>query len=110
MAVVEHERLAIPTKTKRAAIFQRAADLIEEFGWKQGDYGSKEQAGFCMIGALAEARVDLGDIGRDSRVPKCYIGVTEDWLGNDWNYQWNDEDGRTKDEVVARLRVEAERA
>lgn len=83
-----------------ATMLLRAAEILEEYGWIQGCLGSREE-GFCMLGAIKEADTQLVSANplwsralRDVGVP-CEAG------------KWNDEDGRTKEEVVGRLRLAA---
>jgi hypothetical protein len=89
-------------------VLHRAADLLEEWGWKQFDYGSKEEGAFCALGAMDEARVDLlgpywfkrPEAYAPERIFRPERGIPE----------WNDTPGRTKAEVVAALREAARRA
>lgn len=84
----------------RREVLHRAADLLEEFGWGQGYYGSKKEGWFCAIGAIDAAADDLGYPNADEATMPMYAwgSVT----------QFNDAPGRTKAEVVARLREAAE--
>ena len=45
-------------KRTAAQVLRNAANLIDEFGWIQGNAGNRE-VGFCAIGALSE--VCVGD-------------------------------------------------
>lgn len=89
-----------PTVT-RADVLNRAADLLEEFGWCQGTLGSKAHGEFCILGAAYQAARDLG-------VTRGYGVYCEGayWVGLDEEtaFRWNDDPRRTKPEVVARLR------
>lgn len=82
-------------------VLHRAADLLEEFGWCQNDLGSKEQGEFCALGALDEAGLELG-------LPLFVVWPGE-WACSDL-VNWNNKPGRTKAEVVAKLREAAESA
>jgi hypothetical protein len=114
LAIIEQERaveVSSPAVTT-SDILHRAADLLEEFGWCQG-VEAKDQDGFscnpfrgsvaqlCMGGAVRRARFEFG-------------GVSELDNPYDWHEaidpNWNDQPGRTKAEVVARLRHAAEAA
>lgn len=103
-----------------ADILDKAADLIEERGWHQGDYVGPTGC-LCPYGAMYLA-VGITPAGR---------GNTNDWPG--WTPDrggpfldaarwlarylrgravsvWNDAEGRTKEEVVSTLRAAAQAA
>src|SRR4051812_11113109 len=108
MSTIEQERVRTEVTTRE--ILHRAADLLEEFGWCQKQLGSKELGQMCVFGALAEAADEF-------RVPtdilRQAIGqVTPSDEDGRWGHltTWNDQPGRTRDEVVARLREVAENA
>lgn len=95
-------------------ILNKAADLIEERGFAQGTKkengrpGGVEGPALCAALALHEAGDALGDYSRadvfDARKVLCaHVGISaEDRLFG--VYGWNDEPGRTGEEVVAALR------
>lgn len=116
----------VPAVTE-ADVLRRAADLLEEFGWAQGYYAFSETGAyaaptcsaavrFCAVGAMTRAAWDLtrdeydfdpdvalGLAGYRSfdakgRVTSCGVPA------------WNDAPGRTREEVIARLREAAEAA
>jgi hypothetical protein len=84
-----------------------ARDLLHEKGWTQLD--ARDSAGrYCLSGALAEAagpdrsayRAALRSVGARLDEPACTYG------GLDCHcvvLRWNDREGRTKHEVVAKL-------
>lgn len=88
-----------------ADVLTRAADLLEEFGWRQGDYGSKREGTFCMLGAVDAACGDLGANFHNDGVCLALYKSFEDASV----VKWNDAPGRTKAEVVAKLRDAAAR-
>lgn len=94
----------VPAVTE-ADVLRRAADLLEEFGWCQGDYGSKEAGAFCAVGACRQASSDL-----NFRRDEYGLMWPESALELDNVPPWNDDPARTKEEVIARLREAAERA
>lgn len=111
MSVIEAP-LTTETVTKRD-VLHRAADIIEEFGWIQCSFRTNEKGDvvadpmkavrFCALGAMGRACLDFGLEYRDR----------ERFYGNPPFRSWmcfNDERGRTAQEVVAALREEAERA
>lgn len=112
MTIVEREtvRECVPVTT--ADVLNRAADLLEsgEWGWCQG--GARIGDGLCMLGAVAAAvgRVPAGkgiDLDHDAR----YVAAREALAANNSGLgTWNDVLGRTKAEVVARLREAARNA
>jgi hypothetical protein len=96
-------------------VLHRAADLLEEFGWCQGQLFSRGRRAYCVIGATARAAHDLGYEGdwtggygfvRDRVGADLLRAVSGGWFSGDWN----DEPDRTKAEVVAKLREAAEAA
>jgi hypothetical protein len=109
MSVIEKERLpgavpfAEPTnpprEVTRADVLERAADLLEEFGWLQGTLGSKEEGGFCLLGSVFTAHRDLTGEDPGTILPYPEVGSSI----------WNDQPGRTKEEVIVRLRGAAAR-
>lgn len=112
MSVIEREeRVEVTT----ADVLNRAADLLEEFGWCQqaearnykgvgGDALDPDVARFCIYGALRRAGIDLG-------APRYFGWDCWDAMGLEGAPgPWNDEPGRTKAEVVAALRSAAEKA
>lgn len=80
----------------RKAIWD-ASNLIQTKGWTQREY--MEHKGFCIMGALEYLRI----VGQ---VPDDVIERAERELDEalDITEAWNDENGRTKQQVVAKLR------
>lgn len=92
-------------KAELAGIYERAAEYLEEYGWRQGGAGSHGYRR-CFIGATASA---------------CGQTIGNAWSGwaiNLWHNAndlaakvleidsitlWNDEPSRTKDEVINTL-------
>lgn len=126
MTVVEREQeVAVPVvvpATKRD-VLHRAADLLGEFGWWQGGYcpgGNLESADrFCAAGAIRRSIADFRGVnaglisGNDPLLRECLsaLGMNPyNGIGTTTVADWNDKPGRTKAEVVARLREAAERA
>jgi hypothetical protein len=123
MSVIERERVETPQverEVTEADVLHRAADLIEEFGWCQAvsardvrgegtSIVSPEAVSFCIGGAVLRAGLDLGlDLYRPKGWTDYRRGYADELLGYHWD--WNDKRGRTKAEVVARLRSAAERS
>lgn len=98
-----------------ADVLERAADLLEEFGWCQQHYALTEEGEislpdqgdavqFCAAGAAMRSMFDFGLenwTGGHGLVKAAFGGEAS---------RWNDEPGRTKEEVVARLREAARKA
>lgn len=115
-----------PSTAQVAAALRRAADLIEEHGWTQGDYFRTRDGepfegldewefgcSMCALGALrvADARDD------EDRFEEAVAALTrgleatpgiELFEGAEIAC-WNDEPGRTAEEVVAQMRATADR-
>lgn len=106
MSIVERERVETEVVTTRD-VLHRAADLLEEFGWGQGQECQSGNLmaggayGFCVGGAVRRARSELLGIGREEDV---YVWAGFHGLRDVVNPNWNDVPGRTKAEVVTRLR------
>lgn len=96
---VEHKEVG-ETKELDAAskTLLRAAELLERDGWCQGAYFDGNSA--CTIGALMDAAADIQD--RNAAIYRLKDAL------DGWNiFNWNDAPGRTKEEVVAKLRAVA---
>lgn len=112
MSVVEQERVVETAPTPQVTtrdVLHRAADLLEEFGWCQGQM--YDGGRFCFAGAVHQA---WRDYGLPPKVDALGLDA-DDWvsvLGISWGHfvGWNDTPGRTKAEVVARLRDAANSA
>lgn len=100
-------RTAEPVTT--ADVLHRAADLLEEFDWCQGNLG--RNGAYCAMGAIG-AVVDRANLSPG----EWYVALDVASFGLPASgtkhplAHWNDEPGRTKAEVVARLREAAERS
>ena len=82
-----------------AAVLNRAADILERDGWIQGAMYNRNGCR-CALGALNSASTEL-DCGSEPVWDACFL------LSADLGYDlpsWNDEDGRTVDEVTTLLR------
>ncbi len=119
MSVIERERVEAPVVTE-ADVLNRAADLLEEFGWLQlkmcpegWNALGRTQGPFCLVGAITRARLDFGgDMFNDgvgvSLTEQAAKLVDPDSDGHpDF---WNDSPDRTKEEVISALREAAARA
>lgn len=109
MSIVERERVeteVAPVTTKD--VLHRAADLLEEFGWQQGGYGSYEEGSFCVVGAVLEAARSLGR-NPWAEEARLYDGPIRDLLPTSV-VSWNDANNRTSSEAVTFLRSAAELA
>jgi hypothetical protein len=104
LAVVERRIEARPEVTA-SDLLHRAADLLEEFGWRQLHVGSKSQGAFCALGATNEARRDLNASKETWREARKILSQE---LGGLPVATWNDAPERSKVEVVAALRKAAE--
>lgn len=108
-----------PKEVTTADVLERAADLLEEFGFCQ-EHPAEAQDGtcrcvdeldvhrFCMWGAMLRAEVDYG-LTDALRGPTVSAPPVAAILGIEW-IKWAIEPGRTKSEVVSLLRQAAERS
>jgi hypothetical protein len=99
------EPILEPTRTEPTTkdLLNRAADILEEFDWCQGQTGSRRIEAMCMAGAISEAALDLGANGLTMRTSCQSLHAL---IGTGF-VSWNDEPGRTKAQVVAKLREAA---
>ena len=94
-------------------ILNDAAKLIEKHGWRQKNFGN-EVCGFCAFGALAKAAgFDDADVAHslrydDGAFADAYLALLQN-TANICNgvFRWNDVSGRTKEEVIAKLKQTA---
>jgi hypothetical protein len=82
-------------------VLRGARDLINGSGWTQGDFYNCD--GYCLDGALLEANLQLHGTRLQDRVTfDTYYEARELLRGGCFGdvIGWNDEPGRTKEEVV----------
>ena len=93
-------------RIKPGGVLTRAADLIERDGWCQGGsiVGKKRCAAAAIGDVLATYRTSTLACRRE--IVGALLHATGLWSIPDWN----DEPGRTKEEVVAALREAARRS
>lgn len=102
---------SVVTPVTTRDVLHRAADLLEEFGWVQYDCGGKDR-GFCLLGAVLEANRDFGRnvyADLESLGDLVWSGLPRRTWGS-FPIDWNNASGRTKEEVVTRLREAADAA
>ncbi len=91
---------------KTQKVLDKAIDLLDKKGWCQNQFakdkkgcsvaiGSKEAASFCVQGALLKAGVN--NLKFDTSL-KVYNVLNQ--LVPEGYIEWNDEKGRTKEEVI----------
>lgn len=90
-----------------AKLLLKAAAVIEENGHAQNDY--EVHGRFCAVGAICKA---AGSVYEGRRTPEATAGIQRlreavERAGLAGILDWNDYPGRTKDEVVAKLRAVA---
>jgi hypothetical protein len=82
-------------------IILKSIELIETYGWVQKAFGSKD-VGFCIVGAVRAIRPSPSTVNR--------LGYTEAWTHLMYGFKdrdiatWNDAPGRTKEEVILKLK------
>lgn len=116
MSVIERvvvEAPAVAPVTKELLLLH-AANILDEFDWCQGEPGSRGEGAMCAVGAIWEAAADLGISTWDDRAHEAWTMDVEGYDHNEADTvplaRWNDEPGRTKAEVVAKLRAAADAA
>jgi len=99
------EPAAAPEQDK---VLLDAADIIERRGWHRGSYESGYGA-VCALGAINiaanGAALKFGPSSNDAVVRMTHYLVQTGY--EDGVHSWNDQPGRTKEEVVAALRAAA---
>jgi len=93
-------------------VLNKAADLIEVYGWVQGHAGGLG-TGFCAAGAIAWAAGAIAWTAtaktveeHDSLILSAHVRLRQAIDGRD-GIAWNDAPGRTKKEVIQKLREAA---
>jgi hypothetical protein len=86
--------------TEVEKVYLRAADLIAERGWTQGDYEALDGR-LCMMGACQVAVIEDGYLLSDGLYTAVFQGL-EQHLGRN-PIAWNDVHGRTKTQVIRAL-------
>jgi len=105
-------------------IIKKAIELLETKGWTQGAYARNaegapiyrmepEACSFCLSGALSRAYMEMNE-NHDDEVDPFYeefrntrigiIDIIRKKYGADQIITFNDDDGRTKEEVVGLLK------
>jgi hypothetical protein len=91
------------------AVLAKAADLIEQHGWIQGDYGNPD-TGFCAAGAIWWAIAGRKrDISLETSPHNGSFVAALDMLpyGVGGAASWNDNPRTTKEDVIQALRKAA---
>lgn len=84
--------------TEATKVLRDAADLLERVGWCQGYL--EDNGKVCMVGALRAA--GMLRLGRGPY--RELVARVSQQIGHCSWLQWNDRPGRTKEEVIAKLR------
>lgn len=103
MTVVENEKQVEVSKPNRyAETFEKAADYIEKYGWTNTNDEALEGADCIGLPTCAGIAIDHFDNIKDGQASKFfskYIGAPHNCI-----MFWNDRPGRTKEEVIRKLR------
>jgi hypothetical protein len=91
---------------KIGQVLTRAADLLEERGWCQGEL-TNDQGQHCALGAIVEVAGGESAVREHLQFYRGILPRIEDIIGEPDLLLWNDESGRTPAEVVAVLRAAA---
>lgn len=89
-----------------AADLRAAADVLERDGWTQGEYEQPDGCK-CISGALRSVCGGIDTTDTDRYLSAWY--ALRPVIGRG-AINWNDEPGRTADEVIAALRTAADAA
>ncbi len=91
-------------------ILRRAADVLDDARWIQG-MPTDRAGGYCLLGAISlVAYGRMCSFGPKSNARRAVEAVSR-YIGEPPDFRiwvWNDEPGRTKQEVIATLRAAAE--
>lgn len=105
MEFTPKERKSRPLRPATHKLLNKAKHLIENVGWHQGCFSTVDSngnvCGYCVMGALRQARDENDDLFMEYSAAYHYI---MDRLGVNTRveiYQYNDDQGRTKEEVLA---------
>lgn len=90
-------------------ILLKAAEIIEEHGWGQGNYRDETTGCYCVMGALWEADIAVTGGQRENTLWDKETSLLRRYLGQVNLVRWNDElDPEVgKNVVVAALRAAA---
>jgi hypothetical protein len=99
-----------PIKNKWRDSLLKAIEILDQFGWCQGNVHN-DKGEHCLLGALFVARYGEEPTGGPLSSVRHFdwsesFKIMKPHTGKHIAY-WNDEGGRTKDEVVAALRAAA---
>lgn len=87
-----------------ARVATYAAEVVERYGWVQGEAGGKNR-GFCLLGALDYAIYHSGmDVVRQQNTWRLTKKLLNELLQTSLLVPWNDAPGRTAGEVTHLLR------
>lgn len=89
-----------------AEILAKAADVIDEVGWYQGDLYDPHGTGMCLLAAMyAAAGVDMAKATPgEADVIHTSVEALQGRLGGASVIDWNDDSDRTAEEVTSALR------
>lgn len=105
-------QLLLEKSEENKKIYTRAADIIRERGWVQGQYSTED--GVCLVGALTEAEIELHIHTMSAVLNIAAILIHKE--GSDEGFDtttksitgWNDVDHRIEDEVIGLLKEAAD--
>lgn len=79
------------SSSMRKRVFLRAIKILKNSAWLQDNYGSPQDRAYCAVGAIRRAA--------ELEKAKEYVDYENSTL-----IEFNDKPGRTKSEVLAKLR------
>jgi hypothetical protein len=98
---------------QRAVLYRKTAELLRQDGWTQGV--SRDLLGKrCLVGAAGQVGMELGfgpfnPFNSNVLFLPLLTVLREQWDWNSGLAHWNDEPGRTFDEVITLLEQTAEK-
>lgn len=81
------------------SVFLKAIDVLNERGWGQGSYAIGDTGPVCLVGACAIA---YGGISKFENSP--HYRALSNITNRVFPHNWNDQDAKNKEEVIAILR------
>jgi hypothetical protein len=100
------ERMYAETKERLAEVYEEAAEYLEEYGWIKGDMG-QHGGPRCLTGAIESvngmgSNRELAFIVSALELGACFMPDCDGSCGSPV-VAWNDDPGRTADEVINTL-------
>lgn len=106
--VIEEDNSLAERYTKNAEIAEGIAESVDKHGWNQGNLVQSDTGEYCLLGhgQVAQGREATLHPGRVKSMEYDDVldyrtAVVLGFHSEDYVYFWNDEVGRTRDEVLS---------